>query len=83
MLDTDPSVLTFKTHRCALDTHSVFVISDDIDDDTDIGNAAAAVLPAETDLESAGIDNGISMHAITRFGGSAHGPFFEWTILKI
>lgn len=29
-LDTDSSVTILKTHRCALDTHTSFIISDDI-----------------------------------------------------
>ena len=31
-LDADASVLHLKTHRCALDTHTAFVISDATDD---------------------------------------------------
>ena len=30
-LDTDACVLNLKTHRCALDTHTAFIISDDVD----------------------------------------------------
>jgi hypothetical protein len=30
-LETDSTVLVLKTHRCALDTHHAFVISDDVE----------------------------------------------------
>ena len=30
-LHTDVSVLNLKTHRCALDTHTSFIIFDDVD----------------------------------------------------